>query len=89
MRHETTAAVGAQAVGRGLPSARVKLLSANVGAVRDAEWRGEALRTGIFKTPVEGRVTARALGLDGDAQADLSVHGTSCRAGAPASTSAS
>ena len=31
--------------------------------------------TSIFKYPVEGRVAVRKLNLDGDAQADLSVHG--------------
>jgi MOSC domain-containing protein YiiM len=31
--------------------------------------------TGIFKAPVEGRVALRRHNLDGDAQADLSVHG--------------
>lgn len=31
--------------------------------------------TGIFKNPVEGRVMARTTNLDGDRQADLSVHG--------------
>jgi MOSC domain-containing protein YiiM len=36
---------------------------------------GEPVSTGIFKEPVEGRVTLRRLNLDGDRQADLSVHG--------------
>jgi MOSC domain-containing protein YiiM len=31
--------------------------------------------TGIFKDPVEGRVALRTLNLDGDRQADLTVHG--------------
>jgi len=31
--------------------------------------------TGIFKEPVDGRVKLRTLNLDGDRQADLSVHG--------------
>lgn len=67
--------LGAGRPGPKLPSALVKLLSVNVGAVRDAEWRGQALRTGIFKEPAAGPVALRALGLDGDAQADLTVHG--------------
>jgi MOSC domain-containing protein YiiM len=53
----------------------VKVLSVNVGMPRDALWRGETVRTGIFKEPVAGRVALRAHNLDGDAQADLSVHG--------------
>jgi MOSC domain-containing protein YiiM len=31
--------------------------------------------TGIFKTPVQGRIAVRRHNLDGDAQADLTVHG--------------
>ena len=53
----------------------MKLLSVNVGTPRDAVWRGEVVRTGIFKSPVDGRVAMRGHNLDGDAQADLSVHG--------------
>jgi MOSC domain-containing protein YiiM len=53
----------------------VKIVSVNVGTPRDAVWRGEAVRTGIFKSPVAGRVAVRGHNLDGDAQADLSVHG--------------
>jgi MOSC domain-containing protein YiiM len=53
----------------------VKLLSVNVGAPRDAVWRGEVVRTGIFKSPVSGSVAMHGHNLDGDAQADLSVHG--------------
>ena len=33
------------------------------------------ITTGIFKQPVEGRVALRKLNLDGDRQADLTVHG--------------
>jgi MOSC domain-containing protein YiiM len=53
----------------------VKILSVNVGTPRDALWRGEVVRTGIFKEPVAGRVALRGHNLAGDAQADLSVHG--------------
>ena len=42
---------------------------------RDAVWRGEVVRTGIFKSAVHGRVALRGHNLDGDAQADLRVHG--------------
>jgi MOSC domain-containing protein YiiM len=53
----------------------VKVLSVNVGRARDASWRGKTLRTGIFKQPVSGSIAARGHQLDGDEQADLSVHG--------------
>jgi MOSC domain-containing protein YiiM len=33
------------------------------------------LTTGIFKSPVNGRIALRALNLDGDGQADLTMHG--------------
>jgi hypothetical protein len=39
------------------------------------QWKGKAVSTGIFKTPVSGRVALRPLNFDGDRQADLSVHG--------------
>jgi MOSC domain-containing protein YiiM len=38
-------------------------------------WHGRTVTTGIFKQPVKGRVALRKLNLDGDGQADLSVHG--------------
>lgn len=38
-------------------------------------WKGEPVSTGIFKEPVEGSVMLRTLNLDGDRQADLTVHG--------------
>ncbi len=53
----------------------MNILSLNVGLPRDVEWKGQTVRTGIFKTPVPGRRTLRSLNLDGDRQADLRVHG--------------
>jgi MOSC domain-containing protein YiiM len=53
----------------------MKLLSINVGRPRAVMQDGDAVLTGIFKDPVKGRVTLRTLNLDGDGQADLSVHG--------------
>jgi MOSC domain-containing protein YiiM len=38
-------------------------------------YKGATISTGIFKKPVTGRVALRTLNLDGDRQADLSVHG--------------
>lgn len=51
------------------------LLAVSVGRAREVLWQGGSIRTGIFKSPVENRVAARRGGLDGDEQADLSVHG--------------
>jgi MOSC domain-containing protein YiiM len=53
----------------------MKLVSVNVGLPRDVLWHGRTVTTGIFKETVKGRVALRTLDLDGDRQADLSVHG--------------
>jgi MOSC domain-containing protein YiiM len=53
----------------------VKVVSVNMGLPRELTWKGAPVTTGIFKAPVKGRVRVRALNLDGDRQADLSVHG--------------
>lgn len=52
-----------------------RLLSVNVSLPKPVEHDGEIVWTGIFKEPVPGRVALRRLNLDGDRQADLSVHG--------------
>ena len=53
----------------------MKLLSVNVSAVKEIRYQGRTLTTGIFKSPVAGRVMVRRLNLDGDDQADRRVHG--------------
>jgi len=53
----------------------MKLISLNVGRPRLAVYKGASINTGIFKEPVSGRVALRTLNLDGDRQADLTVHG--------------
>lgn len=53
----------------------MKIISLNVGRPRLVVWDGQSVSTGIFKSPVEGRVMLRTLNLDGDRQADLTVHG--------------
>ena len=52
-----------------------RLLSVNVGSVREVAWRGEIVTTGIWKTPVAERVDVRGVNLAGDDQADRTVHG--------------
>ncbi|MGO9270070.1 MAG: hypothetical protein ACLQOO_07430 [Terriglobia bacterium] len=56
------------------------LVSVNIGLPRGVAWKGKSVSTGIFKEPVQGRVTVRKLNLDGDRQADLSVHGDADKA---------
>jgi len=53
----------------------MKIISVNVGRPRLVMRDGEPVSTGIFKEPVTGRVMMRTLNLDGDRQADLTVHG--------------
>jgi MOSC domain-containing protein YiiM len=53
----------------------MKVLSVNVGLPREVTWQGKRVTTGIFKEPIQGRVMMRTLNLDGDQQADLTVHG--------------
>src|SRR5689334_10684317 len=53
----------------------MKIISLNVGLPRLVLRNDEPVSTGIFKEPVGGRVQLRTLNLDGDRQADLSVHG--------------
>jgi MOSC domain-containing protein YiiM len=58
----------------------MKLLSVQVGLPREVTWKGRPVTTAIFKDPVPGRIRLRTLNLDGDRQADLSVHGGSDKA---------
>src|ERR1700730_5829369 len=53
----------------------MELVSVSTGLPREVMWHGRSVTTGIFKEPVEGRVALRMLNLDGDRQADLTVHG--------------
>lgn len=51
------------------------VLSTNIAAAREMQINGRAVLTGIVKRSVNGPVEVRPLGLAGDEQADLSVHG--------------
>src|SRR5205809_7944426 len=53
----------------------MKILSVNVGLPKEVTWQGKLVTTGIFKNPVDGPVMTRTSNLDGDQQADLTVHG--------------
>jgi MOSC domain-containing protein YiiM len=52
-----------------------KLVSVNVGMPRTVAQGGRTVTTAIWKRPVTGRVEVRGVNLDGDGQADRSVHG--------------
>lgn len=58
----------------------MRIVSVNVGIPRLVLQNGEPVSTGIFKEPIAGRVRLRTLNLEGDRQADLSVHGGQTKA---------
>lgn len=62
----------------GAPSG--ELLAVSVGLPRDIQWRGQTVRTAIWKEPVEGRRHVSRLNVEGDGQADLRGHGGEQRA---------
>ena len=51
------------------------LVSLQVGVPRTVRQHGQEVSTGIFKSPVAKRLLMRSLNIDGDRQADLTVHG--------------
>ena len=53
----------------------MRVVSVNVGLPREIEWQGETVLTGIFKTPVVGRIALDPINLAGDGQADSVNHG--------------
>ena len=52
-----------------------KVLSVNVGTVREFEYAGRPARSAIWKSPVVGRIAVRGVNLVGDDQADRGAHG--------------
>jgi MOSC domain-containing protein YiiM len=53
----------------------MRVVSVNVGMPREVEWHGRKVLTAIFKSPVAAKLPVRRLNIDGDGQADLTVHG--------------
>ncbi len=53
----------------------MKIESLNVARPQLMVYQGRTINTAISKTPVSGPIALRTLNLDGDRQADLSVHG--------------
>ncbi|MEI6085287.1 MAG: MOSC domain-containing protein [Verrucomicrobiota bacterium] len=53
----------------------MRILSVNVSGPKELTYRGQTVATGIFKTPVAGRVRVSRLSIDGDVQVDKRVHG--------------
>jgi MOSC domain-containing protein YiiM len=58
-----------------------RIISVNVGMSQElGRIKGRAVISCIFKKPSSGRVTVTKLGLEGDSQADLAVHGGEMKA---------
>lgn len=52
-----------------------RVLSINVGQVREFVFNGRPAKSAIWKAPVAGRIAARGVNLEGDDQADREAHG--------------
>jgi MOSC domain-containing protein YiiM len=52
-----------------------RVLSINVGQVREFAFNGRPAKSAIWKAPVAGRIAARGVNLEGDDQADREAHG--------------
>ena len=52
-----------------------KVLSVNVGTVREFEYSGHPAKSAIWKSSTVGRIAARGVNLAGDDQADRKAHG--------------
>lgn len=53
----------------------MNVISVNIGLPRDVSFNNQKITTGIFKTSINKKLKVTKLNLEGDAQADLSVHG--------------
>ncbi|MDU0202938.1 MOSC domain-containing protein [Paenibacillus sp. MAH-36] len=53
----------------------LEIVSVNVGKPQIVEYQGKELVTGIYKSPVSSSLYVSKTQLDGDGQADLTVHG--------------
>ena len=52
-----------------------RVLSVNVGGVRQFEYNERPAKSAIWKTPVSNRLNAQGVNLDGDDQVDREAHG--------------
>ena len=55
--------------------ATARVVSLNVGDIREIEWHGRTVTTAIWKHPVAGRIALHGVNFHGDDQADRDVHG--------------
>jgi MOSC domain-containing protein YiiM len=52
-----------------------QVISVNLGSSREVSFGGKTITTGFFKEPILGSAEVGLMGLEGDQQADLTVHG--------------
>jgi MOSC domain-containing protein YiiM len=52
-----------------------EIVNISVSKAKAVSWKGASVLTGIFKEPVRSEVLVKRLGIVGDEQADLTVHG--------------
>lgn len=53
----------------------MKLLSINIGKIREIDYQDRRVTTGIYKEPIQGSVQLSVLGVEGDVQVDRENHG--------------
>ena len=53
----------------------MKILSINISEPKKVMFNGKELTTSIYKKPIEGSIEVTEVGLLGDRQADMKVHG--------------
>ncbi len=58
-----------------MATTRGRVLSVNVGRVREFQYNSRPAKSAIWKSPVSGRIAARGVNLEGDHQADRKAHG--------------
>lgn len=58
-----------------MPAIGGRVLSVNIGTVRQFEYNGRRAKSAIWKSPAAGRISVRGVNLDGDDQADRRAHG--------------
>jgi MOSC domain-containing protein YiiM len=58
-----------------MSSTSARVLSVNVGRVREFDYNERPAKSAIWKTSVNGRIAARGVNLEGDDQADRKAHG--------------
>ncbi len=62
------------------PGRSGRVITVNVGSMREIEWLGQKWTTAIWKSRIAGRVALKGVNLVGDDQADREVHGGSDKA---------